>query len=907
MANDKKSEKEYEQIIDNTKYVRIKVEDEMKKSFIAYAMAVNVSRAIPDARDGMKPVHRRILYSMNELGLDNDKPFRKCARIVGDVLGKYHPHGDASVYDALVRLAQDFSIRCPLVEGHGNFGSVDGDPAAAMRYTEARLSKIAAEMLRDIDKRTVDMGPNFDDTLTQPLVLPARYPNLLVNGSDGIAVGIATNIPPHNLGETIDGAIALIDNPDITVDELMQHIPCPDFPTGGLVFGRQGIKDAYTYGRGTCYIRAKTDIEEFNGGTRSRIVISELPYQVNKALLIEYIADMVKEKRIEGISDIKDESDRKGMRIVIDVKRDANAYVVLNTLFKHTKLQVSFGIINLALKNGIPTVMSLKELLHCFVDHQRDVITRRTKFDLEKAQEREHILKGLVIALDNLDEVIALIRSSDDKQQAQTGLMTRFSLSEKQANAILEIRLQRLVHLEIDKIKAELVEIEKAIERYNQILSDSHEVDLIIKNEMAEIKTKYNTPRRSVLTYDSSEINMEDLIAKEDVIISMTREGYIKRISADEYASQHRGGVGVNAHKTKDEDVVTTLFTCSTHDEIFMFSNKGRVYVLKGYDIPDASKNGKGRAMINLLPILEEGEKINTIMPIMGEIGRTGNLVLTTAKGKIKRTSMEEFQSIRKTGKIAISLDENDELVGAVLTTGENEVMIVSSSGKCIRFDEKSVRLMGRTAGGVKSMKLDEDDRIVDICVCQEGMDVLTITERGYGKRTDISEYRIQGRAGKGIKAGNFTEKTGKIVGVRLINAEEVDVMLITAGGMIIRTHANEISRVGRNSQGVRIMKVKENASNMVVTVAIGPRFEEEKEEIKDAPETTALISAENADNEEINDITENTDNTDNAEITEENEDTDVTKEKEESDELDFDDDKKESDIFDDINGSDDI
>lgn len=845
MADEKRTEQEYEQIIDKTTYHKIRLEDEMKRSFIAYAMAVNVSRAIPDARDGLKPVHRRILYSMNELGIDSDKPFKKCARIVGDVLGKYHPHGDSSVYEALVRLAQGFSIRCPLVEGQGNFGSVDGDPAAAMRYTEARLSKIAAEMLRDIDKRTVDMGPNFDDTLSQPLVLPARYPNLLVNGSDGIAVGMATNIPPHNLGETIDGAIALIDNPDITVEELMTKIPAPDFPTGGYVFGRQGIRSAYETGRGTCYLRAKTDIEEFNGGTRQRIIVHEIPYQVNKAVLIQTIAEMVKDKRIEGIADIKDESDRKGMRIVIDVKRDANAMVVLNTLFKHTKLQVSFGIINLALRDGVPRVMSLKELLECFVKHQRNVIERRTKFDLDKAKEREHILMGLVIALDNVDEVIALIRASSDKPEAIQKLCERFDLSEKQANAILEIRLQRLVHMEMDKIKQELVDIEKMIAEYQRILGDPKAVDEVIKLELGEIKAKYNTPRRSVLTYDTNEINIEDLIALEDVVVTMTRGGYIKRISADEYAAQHRGGIGVTAHRTKDEDAVDSMFTCSSHDEVFMFSNLGKVYVLKAYEIPEAAKNGKGRAMANVLTVLAEGEVINTIMPVSKESGRIGKLILATKNGKIKKTEMTEFESIRKNGKIAISLDEGDELIGAVLTEGDNEVLMAASKGKCIRFHESAIRSMGRTAGGVKSMKLDDDDYIVDICVVKDDMDVLTITQNGYGKRTDISEYRVQGRAGKGIKAGTFTEKTGRIVSLKLIKAEETDVMLITASGMIIRSHADEISKIGRNGQGVRIMKLRETAGNRVVAVTIAPRYEEPAEEIKDEPEESAIVTAE--------------------------------------------------------------
>lgn len=832
-----KHDKNYEQIIDNTKLIKVNVEDEMKKSFIAYAMAVNVSRAIPDVRDGLKPVHRRILYAMNELGLDNEKPTRKCARIVGDVLGKYHPHGDSAVYDALVRLAQDFSIRCPLVEGQGNFGSVDGDPAAAQRYTEAKLSKIAAEMLKDIDKKTVDFYPNFDDTLFQPSVLPARYPNLLVNGADGIAVGMATSIPPHNLGEVINAAVAVLENEEIEPLDLMEYIPAPDFPTGALVLGRAAIRNAYLTGRGGCIIRARAEIEEIQNGNRTRIIVHELPYQVNKAKLIETIADLVKDKKIEGISDIRDESDRKGMRMVIDIKRDANPQVVLNMLYKHTNMQISYSMILLALIDGTPKILNIKEILSAYIKHQRDVVTRRTRFDLEKAEEREHILKGIVIALDDVDEVIALIRHSQDNAEAQTSLMERYGLSEKQANAILEIKLRRLVSLEVEKIKEELDAIERAIASYRGILEDALLVDEIIKKELLEVKDKYNTPRRSELTYDYGEINIADLIDREEIVISLTNDNYIKRVAASEYRAQHRGGVGVTAHKPKDNDFVKDVFTSSTHDDLFFFTDKGKVYVLKGYEIPEASKTSRGRTVNNLLNV-EQNEKVTAILPITDEQGRTGNLVLATRNGKIKKTRLSEFESIRKNGKIAISLEDGDELIAARLTLGENELLMASSKGKCIRFHEKTVRAMGRTAGGVKSMKIDSDDYIVDMSVIRENEAVMTITRNGYGKLTDVNEYRVQGRAGKGIKAGNFTDKTGRIVSLKLIDPEASDIMLITSSGVIIRTSAGEISKIGRAAQGVRIMKVGEG--NEVVSVAITPK-EEEIEEIALEAENAAI------------------------------------------------------------------
>ena len=821
-------------IIDNTKIVEVGCESEMKKSFISYAMAVNVSRAIPDVRDGLKPVHRRILYAMNEIGLTPDKPFKKCATIVGDVLGKYHPHGDSSVYDALVRLAQNFSINMPLVDGHGNFGSVDGDPAAAYRYTEARMSKMALEMLRDIDKETVNFYPNFDDTRMQPEVLPSRYPNLLVNGSDGIAVGMATSIPPHNLSEVIDATCALIDDPDIDILDLMKYVPAPDFPTGAMILGSQDVRNAYLTGRGSCILRAKTEIEEYNNGTRSRIAVTEIPYQVNKAKLIKSIADLVKDKKIEGISDIRDESDRVGMRFVIDVKRDANAQVVLNMLFKHTELQKSVSMIFLALDDGTPKIMNLKEILAAYVKHQQDVVDRRTKFDLAKAEDRNHILSGLVIALQNIDEVIAIIRSAKDRAEAQAKLMAAFELSDRQANAILDIRLHRLTSMETGSLLAEMEETEKNIAYYKSILADHTLRDKILKEEMLEIKNKFGAPRKSEITYAYSGLNIADLIAREDVVISTTHFGYIKRVPLKEYRSQHRGGVGVTAHKPKDEDFVTDIFTCSTHDELFFFTNFGRAYVIKAYEVPEAARTARGRAIVNLLQLME-GEKIATVLPVTEEQGRTGNLVLATKKGKIKRTSLKEYEYMRKGGKIAINLLEGDELISAQLTMGGEELIMASSLGKCIRFKEDTVRLMGRTAAGVRSMKIGEDDYIVNMEVIHEGDEVLTVTENGYGKRTDTEEYRVQGRAGSGIKAGTFNEKTGRIAALKTVKPEG-DLLLITESGVIIRTHLDEISKIGRAGQGVKIMaagKLNSKLNSKVVGVALTERYEEEEEYVE--------------------------------------------------------------------------
>ncbi len=831
------------EMLSRSNIIQKEVNKEMKTSFIAYAMAVNVSRAIPDVRDGLKPVHRRILYAMNELGLSADKPYRKCARIVGDVLGKYHPHGDSAVYEALVRLAQDFSIRCTLVDGHGNFGSVDGDPPAAQRYTEARLSKIAGEMLRDIDKKTVDYYPNFDDTLEQPVVLPSRFPNVLVNGSDGIAVGMATSIPPHNLGEVIDGTIALLDNPDITIDELMDIIPAPDYPTGALIMGKSGIKKAYRTGRGIAILRARAEIEEFNNGTRIRIVVTEIPYQVNKAKLIETIAELVKQKKIEGISDVQEESDRDGMRVVIDIKKDANPQVVLNMLYKHTNMQISNSMIMLALVDGRPKILNLKEILEAYVRHQKSVIVRRTQYDLDKALEKEHILLGLVKALANIDEVIAIIKSSEDKTDAANKLTEAFELSQKQANAILEMKLQRLSHLEVEKLNAELGALEKDIAEYRAILASEERVIEIIKTEMTEIKNKYSTPRKSEITYDFSSIDIEDLIEQEDIIVSMTHFGYIKRMPISEYRAQHRGGTGVQAHKTKDEDFVENLFMTNTHEPLLFFTNRGKVYRIKAYEIPESSRTAKGRAIVNLLN-LADGEKVNAFMPL--PTNTQGYLMLATKQGLIKKTKLEEFASIRNDGKIAITLNDGDELISAQITGGEDELLLASSGGKCIRFAEQGVRPTGRTSQGVKSISLDDNESVVDMTIVKDGAEVMTLTENGFGKRTDISEYRLQSRGGKGIKVGTLNDKTGNIVNLKLVTPDD-DIMIISDNGTIIRINASEISRIGRSTQGVRVMRMKGDESK-VCSFTVVPRMDEdtlEKAEEENIKNDNASMSEE--------------------------------------------------------------
>ena len=815
---------EFKSTLEKTKLINVEVNNEVKKSFIAYAMAVNVSRAIPDVRDGMKPVHRRILYAMHDMGLTSDKAFKKCAKIVGEVLGKYHPHGDSSVYDALVRLAQNFSINFPLVDGHGNFGSVDGDPAAAYRYTEARLSKLANEMLKEIDKNTVDFYPNFDDTEMQPVVLPSRIPNILVNGADGIAVGMATNIPPHNLAECLNGCIALMDNPEISVEELMEYIPAPDYPTGGVLMGRAGIRQAYRTGKGGFVLRAKCEIEEFNNGTRERIVVTELPYQVNKAMLIKHIAELVKDKRIEGVSDIKDESDRHGMRMVIDLKKDVNAQVVLNTLYKHTNLQVKDGIILLALVDGEPKVLGLKEILQHYIKHQESVIVRRTQYDLAKTEEREHIVKGLVIALANIDRVIEIIRQSQDKNSACAALINEFLLSDKQANAILEMRLQRLTSMEVEKLNEELVELENIIADLKDILANESRVKEIIRKDMEDIKEKYPSPRKTELSYDYGDIDEADMIPVEDVVVSLTHFGYVKRVPVAEYRTQRRGGKGVTAHKPKEEDFVDDMFIASTHDDILFFTDKGKVYSLKGYHLPIGTRTARGRAIVNVLQ-LSENEKVHAMIQVKADTD--GYIMLATKNGLIKKTALTEFANIRKTGKIAINIVDGDELISVQLTNGENEVIIASHEGKCIRFSENDVRAMGRDTQGVKSITLNDVDYVVDMAVIKDGYDVITMTENGYGKRSSTEDYRLQSRGGKGVKAGTFNTKTGKLVNLKLVSSDE-DIMIITNNGTIIRVAAEEISTIGRDTQGVRIMRIEDST---VSKIAISPKSEAEEGE----------------------------------------------------------------------------
>ena len=803
------------------KLTPLNIEDELKRSFISYAMAVIVTRALPDVRDGLKPVHRRILYSMNEMGITPDKPYRKSARIVGDVLGKYHPHGDSSVYDAMVRLAQDFSIRYTLVEGQGNFGSVDGDGAAAMRYTEARLSKLSMEMVRDIEKETVDFYPNFDETLMQPAVMPSRFPNLLVNGSSGIAVGMATNIPPHNLGEVIDACVHYIEHPDCTVDDLMQYVKGPDFPTGGVILGKRGIYDAYHEGRGRIVV-----IEEMSQG-RQRIVVTEIPYMVNKAKLIEKIAEMVHEKTVEGISDIRDESDREGMRIVIELKRDVNANVVLNTLYKHTQLQDTFGAIMLALVDGEPKILSLRQMIHHYIEHQEDVIRRRTQYDLNKAEARSHILEGLIIALDNIDEVIALIRASRTGQEAKDGLMSRFGLTERQAQAILDMRLQRLTGLERDKIEAEYAELQKLIAYYRAVLADEALVLGIIKDEILEVKRKYADERRTEISALEGEIDMLDLIQEEDMVVTLTHYGYVKRLPKATYRAQKRGGKGVVGATTREEDFVEQMYVVSTHDTLMFFTNRGRVYQLNCYQIPEAGRTARGTAIVNLLQ-LDAGEKVKALLPVPAEKVAGHYLIMATKNGVIKRTELSEFTNLRKSGLIALVLREDDELIGVALTDGSYEMLLGTRDGMAIRFPETDMRPIGRAAMGVKSIELNRGDEVVDMCPVFPDMKVLSITENGYGKLTEIDEYRVQSRGGKGIKAMNLTQKTGRLT-CQLLADEAEDILLITDDGTIIRTPVSSISTLGRTTQGVRLMRVAEDSK--VVCVARAEAEEDEAEE----------------------------------------------------------------------------
>ena len=795
------------------KVIKVDIEKEMKKSYIDYAMSVIVSRALPDVRDGLKPVQRRILYAMDGLGLTPEKPFRKSAYIVGEVMGKYHPHGDASIYDALVRMAQDFSLRYRMVNGHGNFGSVDGDSPAAMRYTEAKMPKLAVEMLADIDKNTVDFMPNYDEKLMEPTVLPAKIPNLLVNGSSGIAVGMATNIPPHNLTEVINAIIKLIEEDNVTDEDLMAEIKGPDFPTGGLILGREGIRDCYKTGRGKITVRAKAEIEEHGNG-RYRIVVTELPYQVNKARLIENIADLVKDKRIDGISDLRDESDREGMRIVIELKRDANANVVLNQLYKNTQMQDTFGAIMLALVDNKPKILTLRQMLECYIDHRKNVIVRRTKFDLDKALARAHILEGLKIALDYIDEVIAIIRAAYD--DAQERLMKRFNLTEIQANAILEMKLRTLSGLQREKIEEEYDQLMKQIERFRAILASEKLVCDIVRDELLEIKAKYGDERRTQIIAAEGEFETEDLIKEETTVVALTHFGYIKRVPISTYKTQRRGGRGITGIQTREEDFVEQLFVTSTHDMIMFFTNKGKVYRLKGYEVPEAGRTAKGTAIVNLLQ-LDGDEKITAVIPIHA-FAEGQYLLMATKNGIIKKTNLMEYNSSRKVGLQAISLKDDDELIDVRLTDGERNIVMVTHEGMSITFSETDVKSAGRIAQGVIGIRLDNDDYVVGMePIYSDKGYLLAITEHGFGKRTELTEYRVQTRAGKGVITYKTTPKTGKVVGIKVVNDDD-EIMLITDNGIIIRLEVENISVLGRSTQGVTLMRT--NDGGKVVSIA---------------------------------------------------------------------------------------
>ena len=812
----------------------VNLTSEMKESFIDYAMSVIVARALPDVRDGLKPVHRRILYGMNELGVTPDKPHKKSARIVGDVMGKYHPHGDSAIYESMVRMAQPFSYRAMLVDGHGNFGSVDGDGAAAMRYTEARMSKIALEMLRDINKNTVDFQGNYDDSEQEPVVLPARFPNLLVNGTTGIAVGMATNIPPHNLSEVIDATSLLMDNPDVTTNELMEVLPGPDFPTGGLVVGKSGIRRAYETGKGSITVRAKVELTEMPNG-KERILVTELPYMVNKAKLIERISELHRDKRIEGITDLRDESSREGMRIVIDVRRDVSASVVLNNLYKMTALQTSFGFNMLAIEKGVPKILSLKRILENYVEHQKEVITRRTIFDKNKAEARAHILEGLRIALDHIDEIIAIIRGSQSDDEAKATLIERFEFSDRQAQAILDMRLRRLTGLERDKIENEYQELLKFIADLEDILARPERVIEIIKTELNDVRTKFGDARRTeLLVGEVLSLEDEDLIEEEEVVITLTNNGYIKRMANSEFRAQRRGGRGVQGMGVHDDDFVKNLVSCSTHDTLLFFTNTGKVYRAKGYEIPEYGRTAKGIPVINLLGI-DSAEKIQAIISVEGKAEAGKYLFFTTLKGTVKRTAVTAFSNIRSNGLIAISLKEDDELVNVVTTNGNQKMIIGTHAGYSVTFDENTVRDMGRTASGVRGIRLRENDYVVGAAILDENKEVLVITENGYGKRTKASEYPVKGRGGKGIKTANITEKNGPLAGLTTVNGDE-DILLITNKGVIIRFNVDSVSQTGRATLGVRLMRMEDGAK--VVTMAV-VEPEEVEEEIVEVVETT--------------------------------------------------------------------
>lgn len=807
------------------------IASEMKDAYLDYSMSVIAARALPDVRDGLKPVHRRILYTMYGNGLYPEKPFRKCADTVGNVLGQYHPHGDASVYDALVRMAQDFSLRYPLVHGHGNFGSVDGDPPAAYRYTESKMSKISMRMLTDIDKETVDFMPNYDDRLQEPVVLPSRFPNLLVNGSTGIAVGMATNIPPHNLGEVIDGACCLLDNPNVGLDQLMEHIKGPDFPTGGIIMGRSGIRAAYATGRGKIILRAKTHIEQHKNG-RERIIVTEIPYMVNKARLIERIADLVKEKKVDQISNIRDESSRKGMKIVIELKRDANAQIVLNQLYSFTQLQDTVGVTMLALVKGEPKTLSLKQMLEEYIKFQEEIITRRTIFDLKKAKERAHILEGLLTALDYIDEVISIIRSHYTVQEGKAALMERFGLDDVQAQAIVQMPLGRLAGLEREKIQTEVDELHAKIAEYNAILADEQKIRAIVKEELLEIKEKFNDPRRTELATIEGEVDIEDLIPEESCVVTLTRFGYLKRQPLDVYKTQRRGGRGISGMTRRDEDFVSDIYTCSTHDYLMFFTNKGKVYRIKGYEIPEGSRTSRGTNVVNILP-LEQNEKITCVIKTSDIAAENKYYVMVTRNGIIKRTEYNAYINVRKSGLIAINLDEGDELAWVKITNGSDDLILATRNGMSIRFNEEDARSMGRTARGVKAIALDEGDQVVGMVVAEEGKDILTVSQSGLGRRTDVSEYRIQTRGGKGLR-NYYCDKNGPVAGFEKVDSEN-DIILITDSGIIIRIPADQISKQSRYAGGVKVMRVDEETS--IIGIAAVEKEEESEQDSDSAAE----------------------------------------------------------------------
>ena len=810
--------------------INVDLEEKMKDAYLDYSMSVIVSRALPDVRDGLKPVHRRILYGMEGLGLDPNKPTRKSARVVGEVMGKYHPHGDTALYDALVRLAQDFSTRYPLAQGQGNFGSVDGDDPAAMRYTEVRMSKIAKEMLRDLNKNTVDFIPNFDEEEKEPVVLPSRFPNLLVNGSNGIAVGMATNMAPHNLNEAIDASIAYMRNPEISIQELNKIIKGPDFPTGAKILGKKGIKDAYETGRGKVKLRGIANIEPFKKN-RERIIVTEIPYQVNKAKLIQKIADLVKEKRIDGISDIRDESDRKGMRIVIEIKRDYNANIVLNNLYKYTQLETTFGIINLALVDGIPRILTLKELIKYYIDHQKEVVTRRTQFDLDKAKARKHIVEGLIIAIDNIDEIIKIIRSSYDDNEIKGIFLEKFGLTDLQSQAILDMRLKRLSGLEIEKLNAENKELEETITYLLSILNSDEKLIDLIETELNEIKEKYGDERRTKLAPDEGDIDIEELIEQEDILITLTNDGYIKRLPVDTYKVQNRGGKGISAANTKEDDYIKRIMTTNTHEDLLFFTSFGRVYSLKGYSIPEGSRTSRGQAIINILS-LNSGEKITEIMPL-SELSEEDQIVLQTQNGKIKKTDANNFTSIQRNGIIAIGLEEGDKLISARHIEKEEELIISTKNGMTIQFNTEDVRSMGRQARGVRAIKLAKDDEVVAMNIRGEETYLLVVTENGFGKKTSFNNFKNQNRGGKGIRCHKVTEKTGFVVDTIPVDIDE-DIMMVSLRGDIIRIRAKDVSTTGRNTMGVTLKNMKDEKDRIVsVTKYDDGAYDVQREDIK--------------------------------------------------------------------------